>query len=121
MIFLDDATRHAWIYFLYRQEDAEKFIKDFVRKRERQTGRKIKCFWDDGGGEYVNTTVEKFYSENGIDHIIIPPYHHETNGIGKRYNRTLITMAHPLMIENDKFLWAEAIATAVYLQNRLPP
>jgi hypothetical protein len=44
MTFLDDTTRHAWIYFLHRKEDAEKCIKDFVRKRERQTGRKIKCF-----------------------------------------------------------------------------
>jgi transposase InsO family protein len=120
MTFLDNATCHAWIYFLHRKEHAEKCIKDFVRKRERQTGRKIQCFWNDGGGEYVNKNIEKFYSENGIDHIIVPPYHHETNGIGERYNRTLITIAHSMMKENDKFLWAETIATAVYLRNRLP-
>jgi hypothetical protein len=50
-------------------------LKIFFKKREKQTGRKIKCFCNDGGREYVNKNVENFYSENSIDHIMVPPYH----------------------------------------------
>ena len=49
-----------------------------------------------------------------------PPYCHEYNGVAERFNCTIQTMVRAMLMNLDKYYWAEASATAVYLKNRLP-
>lgn len=57
----------------------------------------------------------------GIIHQKTNPYSPEQNGLCERMNRTLIEKARCLLFDAglDKEFWAEAINTAVYLQNRI--
>lgn len=64
--------------------------------------------------------VQRFLADNGIRHENSPPYEHESNGIAERFNRTIVTKARTMLLDFPKFLWAEAIATSIYLYNRTP-
>ncbi|KAI0993892.1 hypothetical protein K3495_g14292 [Podosphaera aphanis] len=72
------------------------------------------------GGEYIDGRVEQFLAEYGIDHEYSPSREHESNGVAERFNRTIVTKARTMLLDFPKFLWAEAIATSVYLYNRTP-
>jgi len=117
---IDNHTRYSAIVFLTKKSDTSA-IKTFVRQIEKQYDIKIQRFRHDNGGEYVNDELQEYYKSNGIICELTPPYAHESNGIAKRYNRTIATMMRTMMIDiSSKFLWAEAAATAVYIKNRLP-
>ena len=58
--------------------------------------------------------------KQGIVHDLSPAYSHESNRVAERYNRTIITATRSLLTGLPLALWAEAIATVVYLRNRLP-
>lgn len=93
---------------------------DFVHFVQTQFSAKIKRWRTDNGGEFINQTVSTFFRKKGIVHEKTPPYEHERNGTAERFNQTLTTMARALIMNLGLSLWAEAIATACYLKNRLP-
>src|SRR5258705_702976 len=99
---------------------AVKAIRDFVRERQHQDKASVLRFRTDGGGEYVNQDLREFFTQNGIVHEITPAYSYESNGIAERFNRTIVTMARSMLTGLPMAVWSEAIATAVYLKNRVP-
>lgn len=118
--FIDDYSRYAWICFLRDKSDTNQAIRDYVMKIKNQYGITVKTFFSDNGGEYIDHRVQQFLAELGIGHQNSPPYEHESNGVAERFNRTIVTKARTLLIDFPKVLWAEAIATSVYLYNRTP-
>ncbi|CAL9113449.1 unnamed protein product [Musa textilis] len=83
------------------------------------------------GGEYYSR-----YTENGQalghfakflqEHVIIAQYtmpgSPDQNGVAERRNRTLLDMVRSMLSNSNipKFLWTEALKTAVYILNRVP-
>ncbi|GKD36978.1 retrovirus-related pol polyprotein from transposon TNT 1-94 [Tanacetum coccineum] len=61
-----------------------------------------------------------YYESVGIFHQKIVPRTPQQNGVVKRRNRTLVEAARTMLIfsKAPMFLWAEAVATACYTQNR---
>ena len=49
-------------------------------------------------------------------------YTPEQNGVAERKNRTIVEAARAMLCDQGlpKFLWGEAVNTAVYIQNRCP-
>ena len=89
-----------------------------ISEAERQTERKLKAIRTDNAKEYL--AIDDFLE--GTIHEWIPPYSHESNKLPERFNRTIYTMTR-LMLAGTKlprFLWAEALNTAIYVKNRLP-
>ena len=66
--------------------------------------------------------MQKYFSERGIIHQTTCPHTLEQNGVAERKNRTLLEMTRVLVIESrvPKIFWSEALASSVYLINRLP-
>ncbi|GJY33681.1 retrovirus-related pol polyprotein from transposon TNT 1-94, partial [Tanacetum coccineum] len=64
--------------------------------------------------------LTEFYESVGITHQKFVPRTPQQNGVVKRRNRTLVEAARTILIFSKAlmFLWAEAIATACYTQNR---
>nr|GFB02302.1 retrovirus-related Pol polyprotein from transposon TNT 1-94 [Tanacetum cinerariifolium] len=74
----------------------------------------------DNGTEFVNQTLRDYYEEVGISHDTSVARSLQQNGVVERRNRTLIEAAHTMLIyaQASLFLWAEAVATACFTQNR---
>jgi hypothetical protein len=84
--------------------------------------KKIKVLLLDNGAEYSSRQFIDFYAQHGIRRQMTVPYKPQQNRVAKRKNRS-ITGAARSMLHDQSFplyLWAEACATAVYLQNRSP-
>ncbi|GJX06860.1 putative ribonuclease H-like domain-containing protein [Tanacetum coccineum] len=67
-----------------------------------------------------NKTSHKYYEGVGIFHQKSVPRTPQQNGVVERRNRTLVEAARTMLIfsKAPMFLWAEAVATACYTQNR---
>ncbi|GKA46521.1 retrovirus-related pol polyprotein from transposon TNT 1-94, partial [Tanacetum coccineum] len=72
------------------------------------------------GTEFVNQTLREYYEKVGISHETFVARSPQQNGIVERRNLTLIEVARTMLIYAKAllFLWAEAVATACYTQNR---
>ncbi|GJS48195.1 retrovirus-related pol polyprotein from transposon TNT 1-94 [Tanacetum coccineum] len=74
----------------------------------------------DNGTEFVNKDLTDYYERVGIFHQKTVPRTPQQNGVVERRNRTLVEAARTMLIfsKAPMFLWAEAVATACYTQNR---
>ncbi|GJR54774.1 retrovirus-related pol polyprotein from transposon TNT 1-94 [Tanacetum coccineum] len=74
----------------------------------------------DNGTEFVNQTLREYYEKVGISHETSVARSPQQNGVVERQNHTLIEAARTMLIyaKAPLFLWAKAVATACYTQNR---
>ena len=122
MTFIDDCTRYVWIYLLKHKSEAFEKFREWKASVELETGRKLKVFRSDNGGEFTSTEFESYLKREGIKHQLTIPKCPEQNGIAERMNRTLMEMVRSMLASSklpQKF-WAEALSTAVYIRNRCP-
>ncbi|GJY71816.1 retrovirus-related pol polyprotein from transposon TNT 1-94 [Tanacetum coccineum] len=74
----------------------------------------------DNGTKFVNQTLPGYYDKVSISHETSVARSLQQNGVVERWNCTLIEAAPTMLIYAKAllFLWAEAVATASYTQNR---
>nr|GEW51753.1 Gag-Pol polyprotein [Tanacetum cinerariifolium] len=74
----------------------------------------------DNGTEFVNQTLREYYKKVGISHETFVACSSQQNGLVERRNPKLIKAAYIMLIyvKAPLFLWAEAVSTACYTQNR---
>ena len=121
LLLKDNCTGFRTVYFIKHKTETAACIKDCVRTLECQTGNKVKTIKSDNGTEFVNLELKQYFSEMGIVHQTSAPYCPESNGRVEREMRTLKDTARTMMQQSGvpEFLWAEAIATTVYIHNRV--
>ena len=122
ILFIDDFTRMTWVYFLKQKSEVFSVFKKFKALVEAQCGCLLKKLRTDNGKEYTSTEFNMFCEDLGIEHQLTVSYSPQQNGVAERKNRSVLEMARCMMFEKKlpKSFWAEAVNTAVYLQNRLP-
>jgi hypothetical protein len=120
--FTDDYTRYSSVYFLRQKSEVFSKFKEFAAEVTNATGLKIKTLRTDNGGEYTSNEFELFLKENGIRHEVTAPYTPQQNGVSERLNRTIQEMALSQLLHAGlpKCFWAESVAAACYVRNRLP-
>ncbi|GJY92536.1 retrovirus-related pol polyprotein from transposon TNT 1-94 [Tanacetum coccineum] len=74
----------------------------------------------DNETEFFNQTLREYYEKVDISHETSVARSPQQNGVVERRNRALIEVASTMLIyaKAPLFLWAEAVATACYTQNR---
>nr|GEV18596.1 retrovirus-related Pol polyprotein from transposon TNT 1-94 [Tanacetum cinerariifolium] len=74
----------------------------------------------DNGTKFKNKTLAKFFDKVGITQQFSSIRKPQQNGVMERRNRTLVEVARTMLTFANlpSFLWAEAIATACFTQNR---
>lgn len=129
--FIDDFSRYMYLYILHNKNEALDAFKVFKAEVEKQYGKQIKIVRSDRGGEYYGRYLEdgqspgpfaKFLQEHGIVAQYTMPGSPDQNGVAERRNRTLLDMVRSMLSSSKlpKFLWTEALKTAVYILNRVP-
>jgi transposase InsO family protein len=122
LLFTDDCSRMSWIFFLEKKSEIFLNFKKFKAAVEKKSGRSIKVLRTDRGGEFLSKEFNNFFDAEGIHHELTTPYTPEQNGVSERKNRTVVELGR-CMLKHMKMpnqLWAEAVATAVYIRNISP-
>ena len=118
--FIDDKSRRVWIYTLKRKDEVLEKFREWKAMVETETGKKVKSFRSDNGGEYTSGEFDRFLKINGIKRQWSIPGTPEQNGTAERMNRTLVEAVRAMLADNGlpRKFWAEMITTVVYLRNR---
>ncbi|KAD6453309.1 hypothetical protein E3N88_08014 [Mikania micrantha] len=121
-LLIDDFSRMSWIYFLKRKSEAFEKFKAFKSLVERESDCLIKVLRTNGGGEFTSQEFNSFCTSHGIKREITIPHTPQHNGTVERKNRTIMGLARSMLKEKHRpnYLWAESVATAIYLINRSP-
>ncbi|GJX13373.1 retrovirus-related pol polyprotein from transposon TNT 1-94 [Tanacetum coccineum] len=95
LVIVDDYSRFTWVKFLRSKDEAPDFIIKFLKMIQLR----------------LKVHVQRIRRDNRTEF---------QNGVVKRRNHTLIEAARTMLIyaKAPLFLWAEAVATACYTQNR---
>nr|GFA68635.1 integrase, catalytic region, zinc finger, CCHC-type, peptidase aspartic, catalytic [Tanacetum cinerariifolium] len=91
LVIVDDYSRYTWVHFLRSKDEAPE-----------------------------NQVLKEYFDTVGISHQMSSVRTPQQNGVVERRNRTLVKAARTMLIFSRAplFLWAEAIATACFTQNR---
>lgn len=118
----DGFSKYKHIYFLKHKSETFTCFKEFKNHVEKQTGHQVKRLVNDNGGEYLDGEFQKFLKDEGIEMDTTASYTPQQNSISERGNRTTTERARCMLIDGNlpKRFWAEAVATAVYIENRSP-
>nr|GEW51441.1 retrovirus-related Pol polyprotein from transposon TNT 1-94 [Tanacetum cinerariifolium] len=102
------------------RDEAPNMIVDFVNQVQRNLKAQILMIRTDNRTEFNNEKLRAFYAKLGIVHQTSIARTPQQNGVVERRNRTLIKAARTMLIfsKAPEFLWAKAIATVCFTQNR---
>ncbi len=135
--FIDDFSKWTFVYTMKQKSETFTCFKKFHKLAERHTGLKIdnvnvitrsnptpdklKTLRTDNGGEYLSNEFRDYLAENGIQHQLTVAYTPQQNGVAERMNRTIMDLVRSMLHSSGlpKEFWGEAVATAVYIRNRV--
>ncbi|GJR51499.1 retrovirus-related pol polyprotein from transposon TNT 1-94 [Tanacetum coccineum] len=95
-------------------------IKKFIAQAQLNYKAKVYKIRTDNGTEFKNITLKADYEKLGIMQQFPIAHTPQQNGVVERRNRTLVEAARTMLIFSrlPEFLWAEAVATTCFTQNR---
>ncbi|GJR77658.1 retrovirus-related pol polyprotein from transposon TNT 1-94 [Tanacetum coccineum] len=120
LVIVDDYSRFTWVKCLRSKDEAPAFIINFLKMIQVRLKETVHRIRTNNGTEFVNQTLREYYEKVGISHETSVAHSLQQNGVVERRNCTLIEAARTMLIYAKAllFLWAEAVATACYTQNR---
>ncbi|GKE40991.1 retrovirus-related pol polyprotein from transposon TNT 1-94, partial [Tanacetum coccineum] len=100
--------------------ETPEIIKKFIAQAQLNYKAKVCKIRTDNGTEFKNATLKAHYEKLGIMQQFSTARTPQQNGVVERRNRTLVEAARTMLIFSrlPEFLWAEAVATACFTQNR---
>lgn len=121
-LLTDDYSRYCWAFFLQRKSEALDCLNAFKQLQEKQVGLPLNALHTNKGGEFTSKEFVDYCEEHGIHQQLTAPYSPQQNVVAKRKNRMVIEMARTMLHEMKLpiSLWAEAVASVIYLLNRSP-
>jgi hypothetical protein len=60
MMVTDDYSWYSWVFFLRHKSEVPSCFKEWIALAENETGKCVKKFHNDGGGEYVSSNFLGF-------------------------------------------------------------
>nr|GEU72630.1 integrase, catalytic region, zinc finger, CCHC-type, peptidase aspartic, catalytic [Tanacetum cinerariifolium] len=119
-VYFVEGLGHNLFSCLRSKDEASDFIIKFLKMIQVRLKVLVRRIRTDNGTEFVNQTLREYYEQVGIFYETSVARSLQQNSVVERRNRTLIEAACTMLIYAKAllFLWAEAVATACYTQNR---
>ncbi|GJW01439.1 retrovirus-related pol polyprotein from transposon TNT 1-94 [Tanacetum coccineum] len=120
LVILDDYSRFTWVKFLRSKDETLEVVIKFMKQIQIGLNKTVRYIRINNGTEFFNQVMTEYYERVGIFHQKLVPKTLQQNDVVERRNRTLMEAARTMLIfsKAPMFLWAEAVATACYTQNR---
>nr|GEZ58525.1 hypothetical protein [Tanacetum cinerariifolium] len=120
LVIVDDYSQYTWVKFLRSKDETPYFIIKFLKMIQVRLKVPVRRIRTDNGTKFVNQMLCEYYEEVGISHETSVARSPQQNDVVERRNRTLIETVRTMLVyaQASLFLWAEAMATACYTQNR---
>nr|GEZ27541.1 retrovirus-related Pol polyprotein from transposon TNT 1-94 [Tanacetum cinerariifolium] len=120
LVIVDDYSRYTWVHFIRSKDEAPEVIIKFLKRITILLQSPVIIIRIDNGSEFKNQMLKEYFDTVGITHQMSSVRTPQQNGIVERHNQTLVEDARTMLIFSRAplFLWAEAIATACFTQNR---
>ncbi|KAJ9544283.1 hypothetical protein OSB04_023990 [Centaurea solstitialis] len=120
LVIVDDFSRYTWTKFLKTKDETSYLIINFLKAVQLQLKLPVQTVRTDNGTEFKNNVLKSFYNSFGITQTFSAARTPEQNGVVEHRNRTLVEAARSMLAESQlpQYLWAEAVNTACYTQNR---
>lgn len=119
---IDDHTKLAAVVPIQGKDETAAAVRRIVPLWEDSSGLKLGLMRSDRGGDYIETGLQQWLAEKGVQHEKTAPYSPRQNGTAERYNQTLEERTVAMLADGnvDGKLWADAAITANYTLNRVP-
>nr|GFC19099.1 hypothetical protein [Tanacetum cinerariifolium] len=120
LVIVDDYSRYTWVHFLRSKDEAPEVIIKFLKRITLLLQSLVIIIRTNNDTEFKNQVLKEYFDSVGISHQMSSVRTPQQNGVVERRNRTLVEAARTMLIFSRAplFLWAEAIATACFTQNR---
>nr|GFB22478.1 retrovirus-related Pol polyprotein from transposon TNT 1-94 [Tanacetum cinerariifolium] len=120
LVIVDDYTHYTWVHFLRSKVEAPAVIITFLKRITVLLQSSVIIIRTDNDTEFKNQVLKVYFDSVGISHQMTYVRTPQQNGVVERQNQTLVEAARTMLIFSRAplFLWAEAIATACFTQNR---
>ena len=119
LVIYDEYTEMGFVDFLAHKSDATKAIIKWCRQARTRHNRNVVTFHTDGGGEFINDELTKYFTSRGTTHTHTTPHTSQHNGKAERLIRTLNEWSNAALIHcgAPKAFWSHAIDTVMYTRN----
>ncbi|GKA42981.1 retrovirus-related pol polyprotein from transposon TNT 1-94 [Tanacetum coccineum] len=120
LVIVNDYSSFTWVKFLRSKDETLEFVIKFLKQIQVGLNKTVRYIRTDNGTEFINQVLTEYYASVSIFHQKSISRTPQQNGVVERWNRTLVEAARTMLIfsKAPMFLWAEAVATACYTQNR---
>ncbi|KAI3696663.1 hypothetical protein L6452_29123 [Arctium lappa] len=120
LVMVDDFSRYTWVRFLRSKDETPELIISLLKSIQVSLHQVVQTIRTDNGTEFKNQLLTTYLTSVGISHTFSAARTPQQNGVVERRNRTLVEAARTMLSHSKLplFLWAEAVATACYTQNR---
>ncbi|GJT88408.1 putative ribonuclease H-like domain-containing protein [Tanacetum coccineum] len=120
LVIVDDYSRSTWVKFLRSKDEAPEAIIKCIKNIQVRLNANVRHVRTNNETEFVNQTLRGFYENISISHQTYIAHTPQQNEDVEIRNQTLMEVARTMLIFSKAllFLWAEAINTACYTQNR---
>nr|GEW79433.1 hypothetical protein [Tanacetum cinerariifolium] len=120
LVIVDDYSRYTWVHFLRSKDEAPEVIIKFLKRIAVLLQSHVIIIRTDNGTKFKNQVLKEYFDTVGISHQMSSVRTPQQNGVVERRNWTLVEAARTMLIFSRAplFVWAEAIATACFTQNR---
>ncbi|GJY24311.1 retrovirus-related pol polyprotein from transposon TNT 1-94 [Tanacetum coccineum] len=120
LVIVDDYSQFTCVKFLRTKDEVPEFVIKFLKMIQVHLKATVRNIRSDNGTKFVNQTLRAYYEEVRISHQTSVSRSPQQNDIVERRNHILVEASRTMLIFSKAllFLWAEAVATACYTQNR---
>lgn len=122
LTIVDDFSRGVWTFLMQNKSQAVGILTSFLKYVQNQFDTRVKVVRIDNGSEFLSTSCQNLFIDNGIVHQRTCVYSPQQNGVVERKHRHLAQVARALLHHAGmpQRFWGEAILTATHLINKLP-